>query len=58
VARVIRVPLAALCDEARWERAPHAYRGAIVRIWQFVHDDDVIWGATGSMLHGMVQLLR
>jgi hypothetical protein len=29
-----------------------------VRIWQFTHAGDVIWGATGSMLHGMLEIVR
>ncbi|HET6347309.1 MAG TPA: CoA pyrophosphatase [Myxococcota bacterium] len=58
VERVLAVPLPQLLDAGRWEQTPHPYRGAVVRIWQFTHAGDVIWGATGSMLHGMTEIVR
>jgi 8-oxo-dGTP pyrophosphatase MutT (NUDIX family) len=58
VERVLAVPLEELLDAGRWEHVHHPYRGAVVRIWQFTHAGDVIWGATGSMLHGMLEIVR
>jgi len=58
VARVFTVPLDELLRDDRWEHRVHAWRGSEVLVWHFPHDGEDVWGATGQMLHDMVELLR
>lgn len=58
VARAFTVPLTALLDEARWEQREYPWRGALVAVWHFPWEGEDIWGATGAMLRGLLDILR
>lgn len=57
VARVFSVPFAALTDLSRWEYRTHPYKGSAVKVWHFPWDGEDIWGVTGHMLRGFVEML-
>lgn len=58
VARVFAVPLDDLVQLERWVRRPHTYGGATFELWHYLFDGEDVWGATGAVLRGMVELLR
>ena len=57
VVYVFDVPLEKLLDAAGWEQRLHAYQNKRVPVWHFVHGQEDIWGVTGQILHGFVELL-
>lgn len=57
VARVFTVPLRRLLDLDGWERRAHAYRGGEISVWHFPYDGEDIWGVTGHMVRGLVEML-
>jgi len=57
VARVLTVPLEHLLQRDRWEHHVRTWQGQSFRMWQIVHEGDVIWGATAMMLRQFVELL-
>ncbi len=57
VARVFTVPLRLLLEPDRWEYRPYVRGEASYRIWHFPHDGEDIWGVTGHMLRGFIELL-
>lgn len=57
VARVFAVPLARLLDPAGWEQREHAYRGNLFLVWHFPFDGEDVWGVTGIILRGFIELL-
>lgn len=57
VARVFSVPFRALTDLEGWEHRTHRYAGSAVKVWHFPWDGEDIWGVTGHMLRGFVEML-
>ncbi len=57
VARVFTVPMRLLLDPAGWELRPYRRPEGTFQIWHFPYDGEDIWGVTGHMLRGFVELL-
>lgn len=57
VARAFAVPLADLLLPERWEQRAHSYHGSVADVWHFAHDGEDIWGVTGAILRGFIELL-
>lgn len=57
VARVFTVPVSELLQLDRWEQRIHAYRGTSYEVWHFPWDGEDIWGMTGYLLRGFVEML-
>ena len=69
VARVFSVPLNLLLDARGWQQHSVPWRpeyatqfsvpptAAELKIWRFLHDGEDIWGVTGAILRGLVELL-
>jgi 8-oxo-dGTP pyrophosphatase MutT (NUDIX family) len=57
IARVVRVPLRELAaiEEQRTLREEN---GTTWRGWWYVHDDMTVWGATGFMVHALLEMIR
>ncbi|MEK7705700.1 MAG: CoA pyrophosphatase [Myxococcota bacterium] len=57
VARVFGIPVVRLLDPQGWEQREHEYRGNLFRVWHFPYDGEDVWGVTGIILRGLVELM-
>lgn len=59
VARVFQVPLSDLADPSvtRFYERPKGFMGKVYRIPYFEWEDELIWGATGKVVHDLLRLL-
>jgi 8-oxo-dGTP pyrophosphatase MutT (NUDIX family) len=57
IARVLTVPVRALSDVEE-ERELHREGGRVWRGWWYEAGDATVWGATGSMLHALLEIAR
>ncbi len=57
VERILRVPLAHLCDAAQWFDDVRVWRGEERVLRSCRYGDDVIWGATSRILQGFLELV-
>jgi len=57
VERILRVPLAHLCDATQWFDDVRVWRGEERVLRSCRYGDDVIWGATSRILQGFLELV-
>ena len=57
IARVVQVSLREL-GAIEEERVLREENGMTWRGWWYVSDDTTIWGATGAMVHALLELVR
>ena len=57
IARVVRVPLREL-DMIEEQRTLREENGMTWRGWWYVNGDTTVWGATGFMVHALLEMIR
>ncbi len=50
VQRLLFLPVSGFCPQERWSTGTYRYKGQIVQVCYWRHDDLLIWGATARLL--------
>lgn len=58
IERILEVPLKSLAVEGAWKETEKVYKGARIKSFYHKLGDDMIWGATASILKSFVELMQ